>query len=254
MFRDQNQLAVARNFPVSPEPSDRGRLKQGPMAPVPAIVPKEPGQSQKPDTAGNKPRRGVRAILFPATIAAALAGGYFGGHWWVVGRFQVSTDDAYVGAHTATLAAKIPGYIATIPVEDNQHLRAGDVIATIDDGDYRLAVDAARDKAATQKATIERIGQQVAAQQAVVQQAIAQVASAQAGATQAQLELDRQQALANREWASRQKLEQAQANRDQTAAAVRSAQAQLQSAAANVDVLKGQQEEAEGARDLARQG
>src|SRR5262249_48623623 len=111
MFRDQNQLAAAGarhgeaewvDFPVSPEPSDRGRLKQGPTAPVPAIVLQEPVKSPKSDTTGNKPRRRVRAILFPAMIAAALAaGGYFGGHWWVVGRFQVSTDDAYVGAHTA---------------------------------------------------------------------------------------------------------------------------------------------------------
>ncbi len=153
-------------------------------------------------------------------------------------------QDAYVGAKSATLAAKIPGYIATLAVDDNQHVRAGDVIARIDDGDYRLAVDAARDKVATQKATIERIGQQIAAQQAAVEQAYAQLDSAKAGATRARLELDRQQALAAREFASRQRLEQAQADRDQTIAAVESAKAQTQSAAANVDVLKGQQEEA----------
>src|SRR5262249_4866347 len=139
---------------------------------------------------------------------------------------------------------KISGYIATIPLEDNQHVRAGDVIATIDDGDYQLAVDSARDKIATQKATIARIGQQIAVQRAQVDQAKSQVDSTQAGATRAQLELARQQALANREFASRQKLEQAQADRDQSIAAVASAKAALQSAVASVDVLEAQQEEA----------
>src|SRR5262249_12091275 len=174
--------------------------------------------------------------------------GYFGSHWWTVGRFLVSTDDAYVGAKNATLAAKISGYIATLAVDGNQHVRAGDVIARIDDGDYRLGVDAARERGATQKATTQRTGQQIAAQEAAVEQANAQVASAQAGATRARLELDRQQSLAAREFASRQRLEQAQADRDQTIAAVESAKAQAQSAAANVDVLKGQKEEAGGTR------
>src|SRR5205807_7927663 len=86
-------------------------------------------------------------------------------------------------------------------VDDNQHVRAGDVIARIDDGDYRLAVDAAGDKVATQRSTIDRIGKQITAQAAAVEQAKAQLASAQAGATRAKLELERQQALASREFA-----------------------------------------------------
>ena len=192
-----------------------------------------------------KQRSPLRLIAISAVFAAALAGGgYFGYQWWTTGRFVVSTDDAYVGASSATIAAKIPGYLAALAVDDNQQVHAGDVIATIDDGDYRLAADAARDKVATQKATIDRIGKQVTAQQAMVEQARAQLASAQAGATRAQLELERQQALASRAYASRQALEQAQADRDQTVAAVGSAQAALESATANVDVLKGQQEEA----------
>ena len=94
---------------------------------------------------------------------------------------MVSTDDAYVGADTTTLATKISGYVAAVAVDDNQQVHAGDVIATIDDGDYRLAVDAARNKVATQKATINRIAKQVAAQQAAVDQAKAQLTSAEAG-------------------------------------------------------------------------
>jgi membrane fusion protein, multidrug efflux system len=236
------------DFPPSPAPVAR-EAKPVPPAPRPQETP-APAQ---PDTAASaqqnapiaRPRRRARTVVLAGAVLAALAAAaYYGDYWWTVGRFQVSTDDAYVGAKSTTLAAKIPGYIAALEVDDNQRVRAGDVIARIDDGDYQLAVTTARDKVATQQATIKRIAKQVAAQQAAVDQAKAQVASAQAGATRAQLELTRQQALATREFASRQTLEQAQANRDQAAAAVDSAQAALQSAAANVDVLKFQQEEA----------
>jgi membrane fusion protein (multidrug efflux system) len=225
--------------PGKPAPAAPAQRDRAGVLPQP-----EQAAPSRPD-ALSKPRRRLRLLALSAAMLVILAAaGYFGNQWWTVGRFLVSTDDAYVGAKTATLAAKISGYIATLAVDDNQHVRAGDVIARIDDGDYRLAVDAARDKVATQQSTIDRIGKQITAQAAAVEQAKAQLASAQAGATRAKLELDRQQALANREFASRQKLEQAQADRDQTIAGVASAEAQLQSSAASVDVLKGQQEEA----------
>ena len=75
-------------------------------------------------------------------------------------------------------------------------------------------------------------------------QAKAQLTSAEAGQTRAQQEYDRQQALATRGYASQQLLEQARANRDQAIAAVKNAQAAIDAALANVEVSKGQREEA----------
>jgi membrane fusion protein (multidrug efflux system) len=196
-----------------------------------------------------KPRSPKRLVL-GAVLLAALAGGtWYGYHWWTVGRFTVSTDDAYVRASNTTLAAKVSGYVSKINIDDNTYVHAGDVIASIDDGDYRLAVDAAREKVGTQGAAVARIGQQIVAQGAGVEQAQAQVASAQAGAKRAQSELDRQNALAARDYASKQTLETALANRDQANAAVQSAQAALDAATAGVDVLKAQQQEAERGLD-----
>ncbi|HEV3176386.1 MAG TPA: HlyD family secretion protein [Stellaceae bacterium] len=211
-------------------------------APLPSEVP----QSGSPVSTSAAPkRRNLRAIILAVVlVAAAVLGGWYGYRWWTVGRFIVWTDDAYVGAKTATLAAKVPGYIATLDVEDNASVQAGDVIATIDDGDYKLAVDAARGKVATQQATIDRLGRQIAAQQAAVEQAKAQLVSAKAGATRAELELARQNALAVKEFASRQTQEQARASRDQASASVQSAQAAIDAAVAGVEVSKGQQEEA----------
>jgi membrane fusion protein (multidrug efflux system) len=182
-------------------------------------------------------------ITFILAIATATPG-FAGYRWWSVWRFNVSTDDAYVRAHNTTLAAKISGYVASIPIEDNTQVRAGEVIATIDDGDYRLAVDAVRDRVATQQATIDRFDRQIVAQQANVAQAKAQLVSTQAGETKARLEFDRQQALSAKEYASRQTFETAQANRDQAIAAVRSAEAAVDAADANIEVLKAQQQEA----------
>src|SRR5271163_3507175 len=143
-----------------------------------------------------RPAFSKRTIIAGALAVALAVGGGAGVHWWVSGRFVISTDDAYVRAHNTTLASKISGYVASIPIEDNATVRAGDVIATIDDGDYRLAADAAREKVATQQATVDRIGRQVIAQNATIDQAKAQMVSAQAAAKRMQLELDRQQALA----------------------------------------------------------
>jgi membrane fusion protein, multidrug efflux system len=178
-------------------------------------------------------RLSSRTLLAFALALAMSGGGFAGARWWLNGRYTVSTDDAYVFAHNRTLASKISGYVDSIPVQDNARVRAGDVIATIDDGDYRLAVDAARDKVATQQTTVDRIGRQIIAQGANVDQAKAQMVSANASAKKMQLEFDRQQALAVQKFASQQTLEQAEANRDQSIAAVQSAQATIDAAQAS---------------------
>jgi Biotin-lipoyl like len=142
------------------------------------------------------------------------------------------------------LAAKVAGYVASVPVTDNTYVHTGDVIATLDDGDYRLTVDSAREKAATQAATVARMAHQIVAQEAAVEQAKTQLASAKGPAKRTELELDRQNLLIARDASSRQLQEQAQANRDQAVPGVEGAQAAIDSAAANVDVPKGQQQEA----------
>jgi membrane fusion protein, multidrug efflux system len=190
-------------------------------------------------------RSGLRKKAAIAGVVVALAvGATYGHYWWTAGRYLVTTDDAYVGAKNSTLSPKVSGYITDVVVEDNAHVKAGAVIARIDDGDYQLAVQTAKDQVAVQRASIERLGKQVVAQQAAVDQAKAQLASNKAGATKAGLELARQQDLATRQINSKQSLETAQANNDQAIAAVQAGDAAVEAAAAQVEVLKAQQEEA----------
>src|SRR5947208_448135 len=224
---------------VAPAPANREPDVARPAGPIAQV----PERGAEP--AAKPARKLSRKMIVAAALLAILAGGsWYVNYWWTAGRYLVSTDDAYVGAKNTTLSAKVSGYVSFVMVEDNAPVRAGDVIAKIDDGDYTLAVDSARGKAVTQQATIERIGKQVAAQRAAIDQAKAQLASAEAGATRAELELARQQALAARDYASKQSLETAQANKLQAAASVQGAQAAVEAAEANTQVLKAQQEEA----------
>ena len=174
-------------------PSDRTHERFPDIAPAPTA-------KTESEASTKAPARRKRLLAAGVAAVVVLAGaGWYGEHWWTVGRFQVATDNAYVGAKNATLAAKVGGYVAGIAIDDNAQVKAGSVIATIDDGDYRLAAEQARGKVSTQQATVARLDSQVRAQQALSEQAKAQLVSARAAALRADLELARQQSLAVRE-------------------------------------------------------
>src|ERR1700722_14889599 len=95
---------------------------------------------------GNRKKMG----FFGALALLALAAASYGVHWFLVGRFHVSTGGAYVRANNPVLRA---GPLAATLPRDHAIVHAGDVVFKIDDGDYRIAVDAARTRIATQQAT-----------------------------------------------------------------------------------------------------
>jgi membrane fusion protein (multidrug efflux system) len=191
------------------------------------------------------PKPGKRKLVLPGILGlVALAAAAYGVHYLLVGRFYISTDDAYVRANNTTLGARVSGHLSAILAGDNSLVRANEVIFKIDDGDYRIAVDAATTKIATQQATIDRIGRQVTALESAVDQAKAQVVSAEAGLKRAGLDFDRQQSLSDKGFASRATFEVSEAARDQGLAALKAAQAAYDAARDNVEVTKAQQVEA----------
>ncbi|ERF83418.1 HlyD family secretion protein [Bradyrhizobium sp.] len=233
--------AMARDASADLGEQARADEAKSPAEAPPAAAPEQPAAS--PATAA--PKSGKRRFVLMGIVGLlALAAASYAAYYLMVGRFYISTDDAYVRANNTMLGARVAGHIAAILPGDNALVRAGDVIFRIDDGDYRIAVDAARTRIATQQATIERIGRQVAAAESSVEQAQAQLVSAQAGLKRADLDYDRQQALSTKGFASRATFEVSEAGRDQGAAAVRSAQAAYDAAKSNVDVTKAQQAEA----------
>jgi membrane fusion protein (multidrug efflux system) len=225
--------AHASSEPVARGPADTPVTEQ-PAAAAPMIA----ATSAAPKSGKKK------VVLLGVGALLAIGAVYYGANYYLVGRFMVSTDDAYVRANNSTLGARVSGHIASILPRDNSSVKAGDVLFKIDDGDYRIAVDAARRKIETQQATILRIGRQVIAMQSAVEQANAQMTSADAMSKRAQLDFDRQDALSTKGFASRAIFETSQATRDQTAAAVLSAKAAIDAARDNVEVTKAQQNEA----------
>ncbi len=235
----------------------------GPGFPVPATGAGLPAHSNPGGAPAIKPApkrsRGVRRFIAPLVLLAGIGyGGKMAYDYFVEGRFLVSTDDAYVGASTAIIAAKAIGHLTQVPVVDNQVVHQGDLLALIDDGDYRNAVDAAQARIDTQDATIARFGRQIEAQNATIAQAEAQVQAAQAQLRGAEadverssLEYDRSLKLAQTNFGSQQRLEQATADRDKMSATLASTRANaasltaaLEGAKANLDVLKAQRDEA----------
>jgi membrane fusion protein (multidrug efflux system) len=184
--------------------------------------------------------------VLPLVIVAALGfGAKYGYDWYVTGRFIVSTDDAYVKADMSVVAAKVSGLVAAVPVVDNQHVVAGDVLVRIDDTDYRLAAASARNKLATQQATIARLAEQVNAQAPAIAQATAQLVANRADLARAEADYQRADSLARRDFGSKQQLDQARADRDRAQAAVTGGEAAIAAAKANLAVVKAQEGEAE---------
>ncbi|MCJ2061837.1 HlyD family secretion protein [Methylobacterium sp. J-088] len=231
-------------------PSPTIDLSEAERAEVPA--PRQPAPDAAPASAQAGPaeavpprRRPLRRALLLAVLAVLIGGGaYAGWQWWTVGRFFVSTDDAYVQADISVLAAKVPGYLAAVPVVNGVSVKKGDVIPQLDDGDYRLALQAAQDKLATQESTIARIARQAEAAQAQVAQASAQLDATRADAVRAQADIARSMQM-QADYVAKSRIDQTRADRDRTEASVKAMEAGLLAARANVDVLTAQKREAE---------
>jgi membrane fusion protein (multidrug efflux system) len=204
-----------------------------------------PTPSASPAPEPRPRRRFVRWLVIAALAAGLGAAGDAGWRWWQDGRHVATTDDAYVRADVTTIATKVAGHVVAIEVRNGDRVRAGDVIARLDDGDIALAIDAARGRIETQRAGIARIARQVDAARAGVVQAEAEIAGLRAADTLAQAEYARYAALASRDFASRARLDQAEAERKRSQAALVSAEAAIATARARVDVSRAELAEAE---------
>jgi membrane fusion protein (multidrug efflux system) len=196
---------------------------------------------QKPKKSGGKAKR-----IFLVLALIGLAAGTYEGHaWWTHGRFMETTDDAYVDTDITVVLSKVSGYVASIKAVDNAPVKAGDVLLRIDDGDYRLAVEAARDSLASAKAAVARISEQVIASQASVREAEAGVLVAQATREDAELIFQRREKLTKNNVVSQATLDTARTDRKAADANVEKARAAVELAKANVAVLESQKNEAE---------
>jgi membrane fusion protein (multidrug efflux system) len=178
-----------------------------------------------------------------AVLVVLAAGGAW--RWWTVWRFLQSTDDAYVESDTTIISPKIAGYIAAVRVRNNQFVRRGDVLFTIDDSDFNAKALAAEAAVASEKAAIATFDSRLALQQAVIAEAAAEVSSDEADLAQREADFKRYQALVTTDFASRQRYEQAEAEARKSTAALAKSRAALGAAQQQLGVFKSQRREEE---------
>jgi membrane fusion protein, multidrug efflux system len=205
-----------------------------------------------PTSSGSNRRLAKRAIMVLALLAGTAAGAYYGYDYWTTGRFLVSTDDAYVKADSTIIAPKVSGYIDDVLVEDNQAVKAGQVLARIDDRDFRAALDQARADVSAAEASVHNFGAEINLQGAEIAQAKAQVVSTQASLTFAEADADRYRDLMKTGAGTVQRAQQNEAARAETSAQVVRDEAALSSAERKIAVLTTGREQAEAQADRAR--
>src|SRR5262245_33554653 len=223
---------------------------------VPEAPPEREGQhAASGDSGGNVPRRGpVRRHPFAFIIGLLVfilgaASGYL--YWDYTKHFQW-TDDAFIAARQFAVAPKVSGYITAVPVTDNQHVAAGDVIARIDERDFRVALEQAQAQVASAQAGIKNIDAQISTQQAQIASNQAQVDQVQAALVFARQQAARYQDLAQKGVGTVQNAQQFTSQLGQQQAALQSAQANLKLAQRQVESLKAQRESAVASLEQAK--
>lgn len=243
-------------------PSDEGALSQAAKHAPPVLLPQDRGDQGPPDVpstaretrapkadaeaGGQTPAPRSRKTLVLGAVGAAVltAGAWFGYDYLTVGRFIVSTDDAYVGADMAIISPKVAANVAEVPIVENQSVKEGDVLVRLDDGDYRLYLDQATAKLATQNAAITTFDAQIRAAEATEAQMRAQLDAYTANVAKTQADYERTKPLADRDFTSKATLDAAIAARDTARAQAKAGEAAIASADASTAVLHSQREQA----------
>ncbi len=184
---------------------------------------------------------GLRRLLLAGAAVAVLAGAsWYGFDYWTVGRFLVSTDDAYIKADNTTVAPKVSGYLHEVLVGDNERVKAGQMLARIDDRDFKVALDQAKADVAAAEASVVSKRAQLDVQQAIIDAAKATLDVDTASATFATQENKRYTDLATTGYGSVQNAQAAQSRHAGAQAAIERDKANLASALKQVELLKAE--------------
>ncbi len=215
-------------------------------------------------------RRGIVIVVVAIIVVAAIV------LWWR-STYSEDTDDAQVNGHLIQVSSRIAGQVIEVDVEENQQVKAGDVIAKLDPRDFEVAVEnaqaalgTAQANAAVARVTVPLItvntgsnlssaGADLTSSHAGVQQAQkqlqaaqARVVQAQANNTKAQSDLERYKPLVANDVISKQQWDAAVAAADAANAAVLDAQATEQAASDGVRIAHEREAASEAALKYAQ--
>jgi membrane fusion protein (multidrug efflux system) len=189
----------------------------------------------------------VLALAVGAAGAADLGYGYL-----TTGRYLESTDDAYVKADSTIVSPKVSGYLAEVLVGDNQSVKAGQVLARIDDRDFRTALNQAHADVAGAEAAVRNLDAQIALQQPIIAQETADVAAAEANLQFAREEQARYDGLMKSGSGTIQRAQQTDAALREKMAQLQHGKSGLVAAEKKVEVLTTDRAKAVAQLDRAR--
>ncbi|MEX3942892.1 HlyD family secretion protein [Paraburkholderia sp. BR10937] len=206
-----------------------------------------------PDAAAAPARSGAkRTLLILLGLAALVAAAVWLGHWWVVGRFIDSTDDAYLQADSVTIAPKVSGYVTDVYVADNQAVKAGDPLVKLDARQYQVALDQAQATVDARTADIEHAQAQIEQQRANVAQAQAQQEVARVSLRHANDEVARYAPLAATGAETTERLAELKSERDKAQATLAADAAAVTAARSQISALNAQLSQARAQLEAAR--
>jgi membrane fusion protein, multidrug efflux system len=237
-------VAELETRPAEPKPNEK---------PSPAPTRKNDDQSQQKD--GKSKDRKVQEVdrppaplpRWPLVLIGLVVVIFAAVVLYIIFRPHpdVWTDDAYVTVHYATIAPRISGRVITVPIDDNEVVKAGQVLATLDPRDNETAVASAEAAVARDRSRLDEISATVSRQPSIIDEQQAAVLSARAGLAFAQANARRFDNLAATGAGTTQEHQQADAALKQGQASLDSAEASLDAARRELDVLKAQRSAAE---------
>ena len=199
------------------------------MTDVQDTLPENASDATSDQALKNKRKKALSIVAIFIVIALVL---------FLVWKFflnnSVSTENAYVGAETASITSMVSGQVAEVLVHDTQAVKQGDILARIDDRDAKIAVAQARAELTKAKRQYKQtaansgaLSSQIGVSDDAIRSAEAQLAQAQAALHKAQNEYTRREKLSASGAVSKEELSTAQSALDTAKAGVASAEAGL---------------------------
>ena len=208
---------------------------------------KKDGQSK--DTPAREADKSSALPRWPFVLVGTVVAAFAASVLYIIFRPRpdVETDDAYVMVHYATIAPRISGQIATTPVDDNDVVKAGQVLATLDPRDNETALASAEAAVARDKSRLDEISATVSRQPSLIAEQSAAVASARARLAFVEADARRYGNLAATGAGTMQEHQQADVALQQGQDSLDGAEASLDAARRELDVLNAQKTAAEAA-------
>ena len=197
--------------------------------------------------------RAIKRAALALALALGIAGAAdFGYGYLTTGRYLESTDDAYVKADSTLVSPKVSGYLAEVLVGDNEKVKAGQILARIDDRDFATALNQAHADVAGSEAAVKNLDAQIALQQPLIEQETADIAAAEANLQFAQEEQTRYDGLMKSGSGTVQRAQQSDAALRERTAQLQHGKSGLIAAQRKIDVLTTERAKAVAQLDHAR--